>query len=316
MEFYIHIGMQKTGSKALQRFLNKNSDPLARHRFRFARAFRDGLWHRQIFESFDTRMEASLREEFKYGSALILSYEDAYLAPLSTIEKITSLADKTKILLYVRDPVDWTNSYYNQLIKAHRISYARIANLTIASEDVCNRLNIGKHLERWESVVGRPNVQLTPFNRETCIYSSFLSWANIPFAARPRFSVDPGNPNKSADESSLKILLEVKRRIGEHNIEKLIRAITVAHNYLSDNWIDTRHEPGVMLLNSRERAEINAYYRRHLVKLFVRYGAEASDEKCIVRGRREVDRASLAALSPTEHHIVSEILSEANKRKH
>lgn len=304
--------MAKTGSTALQKFLDANSVALEKHGFRYSKAFRKAHLHRVLFQSFDIEKENTLREEYIQNSELILSFEDALVSPSSTIEGLARVADEIKIICYVRDPVHWLNSFLNQLIKVATVSYGQISEFLVDQEkNRVSRMDVGRHLERWESVVGRSNICVVPYDPTIRVIGSFLDWIGIPDTARKKFTFLTDNPNKAADIRDLKIILEIKRRLGEHNLDRRRFAIGIARKVLRERRVDTRVEPTLMLLTKEEQEAIHAFYAPAYEEIFARYGVEARLRVPSTRDVRQIDRGELTTLLPAEMKLVSKILRTA-----
>ena len=316
MAFWLHIGMEKAGSTAIQTFLiNNNSGPLARHGFKFTQFGRQGRL--EVFKWFDKEIKKSLIDELKEKPNIIVSSGSGYCAKINVIEEIASVHKETKIIIYLRDPVSWSNSYYNQKIRAGRVSYADLMEFSTSLKDgICERLNVGRYLENWESVVGRSNIRVVPYAPTINVYDTFLDWIGIPGNAREQFAVSPRNPNKAANVSSLRIMLEVKRRIGDHDPDRLLMAQAIGKKYLRDRYIDTRTDPPLMLLMKEEREKIRERYSSEYEKVYERYGVEFHPKSHGSRDVRQVGRDELTTLKSDEVKVVSKILRSTSVKSY
>jgi hypothetical protein len=124
MQWVIHIGTPKTGSKALQRILanGRLNDHVA-----YPDAGRQGAWHEPLYYDLvngdSSKIEASVdfwrRQAVSFG---VFSCEVFYDLPADAITRFHSVLDGAKIVLFLRRQDDFANSFLNQLVKAHRVS--------------------------------------------------------------------------------------------------------------------------------------------------------------------------------------------------
>ncbi len=247
MTILIHGGMQKAGSKAIQRFLHDNSAMLSGLDVHVSEAGCEGRWHRPFFESCEASYLDVLRAELDRSQFVILSYEEFYLLSTDRIEKLIQVDPEIRLLVFERDPDEWIQSYFNQLVKAHRVRYDQVMAFTPETEDVRNRLGVKSHLRRWASVVGSENVTRKSFRLQTDVVLDLIEWMGIPDEVRQSFVRDFTNPNLAADQYSLRVLIEVKRRINACSEEDHIAVLGRAHEVLKSRWVDTRKKSGPLL---------------------------------------------------------------------
>lgn len=103
MATLLHLGMQKTGSKALQRFMLRERGLLEANGIKFGDAFRDGGWHRRLFVGGGSTIRDSLRDDRRGFNDVLYSYEAGYRASSRTIAEIAA-EGPVKILIYLRHP--------------------------------------------------------------------------------------------------------------------------------------------------------------------------------------------------------------------
>lgn len=252
--------MPKTGSKALQTCLLKNSEILYRQGICFSTHSDELTWHnhRAIFEgkeNLDNQIASLKRDGIKH---LVLSYEAGYLASEETIEYLSSLG-AIRGFLFLRNPVDWTNSFLNQLVKAHRITYDQIINFSVESSDIIQFLDVDLHIDRWKNVSSNFSITYSPYHHQTDVIGEFSNWLGLPKLATQKHQT--ANPNPAADLDSLQILLEVKKRLQGKTEEELAVVINQAHKQLKGTWINTLEVTAPKLLRNQE---INTISNRYL----------------------------------------------------
>lgn len=312
MEFLLHIGMPKTGSKALQGFLAANPRLLQKNGLRFAESFRQQVWHRSLFEHSGGPVSDAILPEAECGQALIFSYEAGYrVASDAVIDELAALAT-ARLVMFVRHPVDWLNSFFNQMIKAHRIGFEEIGTFSVNSENLNAFLDIETYLVRWTARFGEDSLRLIPYTHSTDVCRAFLDWAGVQIDSANVRSSAGENQNQAADETSLRVLLEIKRRMSGRKETELVKAISVAHQTLRANWIDTRTERNLLFLSDEEQAAIDQRYRESYDRLLRQYGASSYaaliDESTT---RTRMDRRTLANCTAGEQKTVSAILEKA-----
>jgi len=250
MKLYLHIGMQKAGSKAIQGFLTTNPDRLSRHGIDGAYDLKGGIWHQALFMAYDDAQDARMAALAQRAEAAVLSYEKAYCAESETISRLAAHASAIQILFVIRPPAPWLNSMKNQIAKAHRPRISDWEALSVKDGVLNEALRVAEHLNRWEQIVGRDAITVTQFTPRADIVAPFLHWLGLPADAHPG---PPGtNPNPGLDARSIRIMLEVKRQLAEAPQDTHIRAVTLCHQELRDSWIDSRHSPPVRLVSEAE----------------------------------------------------------------
>ena len=174
MEYILHIGMPKTGSTSLQRALFDNRESLRQHgvicpitgtgnRGIRHNVLRHVLWNGRTPESVGMPVDwiERFRSEIADGEICILSDEVLSLQNLDP-EVVTTLIPRkrTRVVMYVREPVAHTVSMYKQRIE-HQL-------MTESLRDFAGYwcMPYLSAVERWSRVFGRRNVILRWYRRD------------------------------------------------------------------------------------------------------------------------------------------------------
>ena len=134
---FLHIGVPKTGSTALEKFLLHNRDALKKHGWKYPDVSIRGSGHHDLafliggdYPKWATPQDRPLEDivgELLYKVAecdrMILSSENFYLYPRpAKTEKILTQAgfpaENVKVIVYVRRQDEILMSWYNQAVKA------------------------------------------------------------------------------------------------------------------------------------------------------------------------------------------------------
>lgn len=206
----LHIGTQKTGSKALQHAL------VAACGTEFAYPSRQRLWHRHIHDALlkgdAGPLRAALAEIESSGAPVgVLSYEGFHELPDAALDLLAGEAGEATVVIFLRRQEDVIDSMINQTWKAHRRSYASALAQEERYLDDPNvmdyELKLSRLAQRFARVIPRIYV------KGVSVVASFAEATKLPLSEPEEGTADP-NPAATAVE--LATLREVKRRAGEH----------------------------------------------------------------------------------------------------
>jgi len=202
MKLILHIGMQKTGTSALQYFLHENRNRLLKDGYRYPSLlefcdvrFPGVSYHNCIAASLSNMSSAfprltmndirSLRALIDNSDQpIILSAED--FSRILKIENVRSFTTKldVKIIVYLRSQADWAQSMYNQ---RNKILFGRADDRIFNSEILSPRdlfqflqqeryaplLKYDNLLERWSEVSENLDVRL--FSKDEFVGGNLIS---------------------------------------------------------------------------------------------------------------------------------------------
>jgi hypothetical protein len=230
----IHIGMPKTGSSAIQESLCLGTMKLQEHEYlklgsdcnhspTLYTIFMDMNylsqyhWHRNAGRSVEDieRLRESFRQllhgalENAQRSKVILSGEDLFHFDLGATERMKAMLDdycaSYQIIGYVRPPVSFMNSAFQQIVKHGAASDFN------TSIDIVYQFYRGK-LEKFDLVFGRENVKYIKFDPSTLYQQDIVQ----DFARQISETIPAGSSKRVNDAISLEALavLYIQRKYG------------------------------------------------------------------------------------------------------
>jgi hypothetical protein len=233
----IHIGAQKTGSKALQLFLEHELAGLRRNLY-FAHSGREALWHEPLFDSLERGDRSFLiqlgREaEERTGQIGIISYEGLFGLPPDKVKMLFDGLGPAKIVLFMRRQDDLLNSLFNQWIKAHRTTIRDVDEFESGLTKYSAIYDYWVIIEKWASVFGEVNVLPCIYTKSRSVVDSFFAKVGMPVDG-VRSSA---NPNQALDSQGLSVMRHVKRLARKP--EDLPALVEKAHRRLRGHFVDT-----------------------------------------------------------------------------
>lgn len=264
MKWVVHIGTEKTGSKAIQKFLLCHSADSLNPKLCFPKSGREGLWHEPIYEELIAGKNAMLKmaaEEATKSSAElnVISYEGLNVLSVPQIISIQKVIGPATIVLFIRRQDQFVNSYYNQLIKAHRVDIDYIEKF----EESINDYNIDydhmQTIRRWAEVFGEKNIIPIIYNKQISSVKQFLNHIGISEDFNDCENGD-NNPNPALNLEAMKILKYVKK-INRHTQVQLPQLVNAAHKILRESFVDTYRIGDQYLLPFYQRNLIFSHYK-------------------------------------------------------
>ncbi len=236
---FLHIGINKTGSSAIQRFLAENPRMLLRHGVLYPRSGRHENAHyllssalgfgpvekaRDAGEAASARTLERLRvrlesESRRHPAARVVLSSEQFVRPLDPrpVRGLLAAFD-CRIVVYLRRHDHWWASAYGQALKT--VSHppwgmGPEAYIAWSRERQPGQRRYRPLLERWCSVFGRENIIVRPYEpmqNPDGVVADFLRTIGAPeLAAQAGIAVD--RVNTALDAGTL-ALLEIVQRAG------------------------------------------------------------------------------------------------------
>ncbi|SDZ78804.1 hypothetical protein [Microbulbifer marinus] len=283
---YIHIGISKTGTTAIQKFFHKNSEMLASKGFHYVRGGRaeGGACHHhlaRLYKSGNARREdvLALRDEMAQSdshSFIISSEMFEYLGPSQIKQLKRDFEGYTLILVvYLRYQDQALSSMYNELVKKH-------ACATSFSEHVRETprkglLLYGKMLKQWEKEFGRNNIRVRVYDRERLRGGNVIEDMCVTIGMDVR---DINIPDSSANPSISAAAIHLLRDINSHMDYSIDHAehygLACKLAFTLDKLIRNEfpcfdHNASSYFPSCGEYDELMEYYRRDNLRISRRY---------------------------------------------
>jgi hypothetical protein len=259
MDWVIHIGYQKTGSKALQRFFAHEPERRPDTRLAYPLAGRDRLWHRPMHDLLLLGDPALVRAAVAEVSAAshdlaVLSYEGFCTMPVQAIRMLRSEVGPARIVLFLRRQDDLANSMLNQVVMGHQTGWEWIEEFRTKIADYDAMLDYRVLLSNWAECFGEQNLVPLLYGKEEDVSVRFGKAVGLPVLPLDETA---GNPNPALDAEGIRLLCELKQGVPDEELPALVQR---SHERLADRMIDTFRQQGVGLIDPKTRATINSHY--------------------------------------------------------
>jgi len=260
MQWVLHIGTQKTGSKAIQHVLSDELHRVVGATVYYPQSGRAGLWHEPLHDALsggDRKLLAAALQEARAAGAdyTVLSYEGLYELPVAALQLVRESIGEAQIVLFLRRQDSLLNSWYNQLIKAHKVTIDEIRNFERSLTDYHLAFDHSATLEKWASVFGWPCQRPLIYEKSSCAVDTFLG---VLASGLDRDALKLPNFNKALDARQAGLLRGVKEALG--NSPRLPEIIQLLHEELAGELIDTFRVEESYLFDLATREKILSLY--------------------------------------------------------
>lgn len=188
----LHIGMERTGTSAVQRFLARNRTALRLMGVRYPRP-RSGApeKHQDLVHAIRSGDDEAIR-------ALVAAYTEGARAPITVLSAeglsgpdpayaraLSPLAGKfdVRVVVYLRRQDEWALSAYKQAVLDPEKAEARPVSEWLDDPRTRARLDYSEMLTWWEEAFGAENIRLLRYPHDLPLLAGFLSAADLPAAA-------------------------------------------------------------------------------------------------------------------------------------
>lgn len=292
---FLHIGIHKTGTTALQEFFWSNCDQLAALGWCYPQVGLSGVTHAGFVNAarFPEREAAicRLRPDFDLqnspyrlppGTTSKNLYEELALAvnesdassflmssecffewtnPACYAEGFSSIFDTVHVMVYLREPVSWLDAVYEQLIRDPWFKYAG----QVSSLPQWTLLDYASILEKWAQAFGQESIHVSVYDAvaRLDIVRHLLSLLNLPADANWNWPQQRVNAGLRPD------LARLLKASNQEDIDPELRAKLVY--CLSELTLENPASQSDLLLKNEEIVSIKSMVAQSNQKLASTY---------------------------------------------
>lgn len=239
---YIHLGTGKTGSTAIQRFLDHNDEALSSTEgIDYVKTARRNLNHHALCTNFHRNkggvasdvnphidelleeIEGSSNESFVFSSEYFPSVTSEEIGNYY-VDRLSSIVD-IHVIVYLRRQDEFVESWYTQLLKAGQPGAAEGIDRLYSRLSRDGVLDYQALVDSWAQYVGHENVHVRPFERDQFLggnivhdFMSVLDVKNL-----NDYVIPEGDPNPSLSRDQARIIESFHRAGMEKRLDNHLR---------------------------------------------------------------------------------------------
>ena len=260
MHSAVHIGISKTGSKAIQRFLASQANRIASTRVCFPAQGREGVWHEPLYRALrnnhghdlDAALSANDPQAWDIG---VFSYELFHDLPPRSVRIIFEKLGAAQIVLFIRRQDDAMNSALNQYAKAHRVSFDEIAKFERSLTEYNPSFDYQAIISKWSDVFGKKAITPVVYDKRADTVRLFCDAIGVQIPATYKTMA---NSNPALTRTAYDAFLSAKASVSD--LSELPALVNRLHRDFADEMVDTFREAGPLLFEDRVRREIMRNY--------------------------------------------------------
>jgi glycosyltransferase involved in cell wall biosynthesis/predicted O-methyltransferase YrrM len=275
---YLHIGLHKTGTSAIQQFLLENSKILKQNKYLYPEAGVEAAAHHLLpwtlndehpeYKNAEKSTEviwSEIENEIKESQCdkIILSSEDfSSIYKIENLEKLRQLTKDyhTKIVVYLRRQDQLLQSQYREMVKqpGSRISHT-IQEFTQNEPWIWHFLDYEQRLKDWADVFGKENIIVRVYEKGQLPQGIFVDFCNAVGLSLSNDYVLPEIVNPTLNRDLLEFLRYCNASLtGDTGHWKLINAVDGISQNIGNKDYFEHHT----LLSPDERLEIIQKYEK------------------------------------------------------
>lgn len=221
-KIYFHIGISKTGTTTIQKYLNENTDFLesigvryicsgrsrgTESHQRLARIYKQGLDSAGVIQEIRQEIANSKCHSFIISSEMFEGLSDEGISRI----KRDFCGFNLVLVVYLRYQDQAISSMYNEMVKKHacNVSFSDYV-LTTPRKDL---LFYGKMLDRWARFLGKKNIRVRVFDPSS-FYRGDLIQDFLMAIERPHNNINTGiftRKNEAVSSVAVDILANINR---------------------------------------------------------------------------------------------------------
>jgi hypothetical protein len=270
MRWVMHIGVRKTGTKAIQGFLANQASQGPNARLCFPTQGREGIWHQPLElalrEEDGSELEAAVAAHDSHGDGIgVFSGEGLHALPPRSIRLIREKLGDTRIIMFIRRQDLAMNSLLNQYAKAHRVTFDVVKNFERSITKYNPYFDYWRILSLWADVFGKEAVTTITADKGKDAVRLFCDAIGI---ERAQTAENLPNPNPALSRKGYDAFLSAKAAVVDAS--ELPTLVDRLQCDLASEMLDTFHGEGPGLLDDEVSRRImqnyvtsNEYVRSH-----------------------------------------------------
>lgn len=272
-ELFIHIGVHKTGSSAIQHFMDNNREVLLKKYNLYypevtgdRHCFQHNYFTRDLKKGNSSRINKFLEIAAKKSNRILLSSESFSGADTipNSLKSIKDSFDRIKIIAYLRRQDLWLESIYRQFVKNESYTINDVFNVWVDKYLAgfngiysCDWIEL---LAKWSNVFGAENIIVRPYEKSQffggSLINDFLNTLEINYNSND-FSDNIRTYNKSFNLEATDFLRLMNNSSGLKRWRSSLNTL----------FTDPYHVTGEVYLTYEKRQKIMARFQSSNIKV-------------------------------------------------
>lgn len=260
MRWILHIGIQKTGSKAIQAFLANDAETIRNARLYFPIQGREGIWHEPLYWALCEGNGRDLEEAVAVSSSGqwdigVFSCEAFHELPPTSVRLLRDTLGRSQIVLFIRRQDDALNSLLNQYAKAHRVSIGEVADFERRLTEYNPNFDYRAIISKWADVFGKDGITPIVYDKRTDAVRLFCEAVGV---AVPEGYTMSRNPNPALSQRAYDAFRSAKTEVSSS--AELPLLVEGLHREFASEMLNTFRESGPRLFDGQVARQILRLY--------------------------------------------------------